>query len=249
MCVKACTYIYMSSIYVYHFFCILDLDRSKLYINRQVFLNHCHGWKPKTLQPWARNECWNTTHEMNGSMIRLQENHHLRVRFERTNSWWNKKNIWKILVKNRSSVQVVKIKTVWNHQLVKMSVTFWQWCQWRWSDRELMWVAGRKNHRTCRGTGVSLSRLRDRHVGHWHVMPRWSKKAIIVIVLNAKLFFATYQSVRKSFPKYSPALNEKVPVSSPVGGCLTIETDWKRPKIQMCCFLDCTWLPSRVLLS
>jgi len=56
-------------------------------------------------------------------------------------------------------------------------------------------------------------------------MPRWSKKAIIVIVLNAKLFFATYQSVRKSFPKYSPALNEKVPVSSPVGGCLTIETD------------------------
>ena len=45
---------------------------------------------------------------MNGSMIRLQENHHLRVRFERTIFvGGTKKTSEKLLVKNRSSVQVV----------------------------------------------------------------------------------------------------------------------------------------------
>ena len=82
--------------------------------------------------------------------------------------------------------------------------------------------AGRKNHRTCR---VGSSCQGCVAMFGWHVMPRWSKN-IMVIVLNAREY--CYLSKWENHFLYSPALNEKVPVSSPVGGCLTIETDWKR---------------------
>ena len=102
MCVKACTYISIWVQYTYFFVSWTWTGQSFISIAKSfsIIAMALFPKNPSTLGP---NECWNTTHEMNGSMIRLQENHHLRVRFERTNNLVEQKKH----LKNSSQKQII----------------------------------------------------------------------------------------------------------------------------------------------
>ena len=82
-----------------------------------------------------------------------------------------------------------------------MSVTFWQWCQWRWSP-----PCADVGRRTEESSNLSWCWVFRCQGDAW---PPW-----LGVTCHAKVV---------------QALNEQSPWKhSPVGGCLTIETDWKR---------------------